>query len=150
MLIQEWWLVCGGKLASINFLADGEHNCKCGKRPMKPNCCKDKTVVLKANKELTKNSHLSFKIANPKFLFDFPTLIEMAPAAQHQYFVYNIYHPPLFKPQTPIYLLDGVFLIKFHNSKAVIYLRLKLFVLYCADNFVRLSFPKKFNKIKFN
>jgi hypothetical protein len=102
---------CGGKLASIDFFADGEHNCKCGKKPMKPNCCKDKTVQLKANDELAKTSHFAFKIASPKFLFAFPTLIETVPAAQHQYLVSDFYHPPQFKPKTPIYLLDRVFLI---------------------------------------
>lgn len=102
---------CGGKLASIEIFADGEHKCKCGKKAMKPNCCKDKTVQLKANDELAKTSHFAFKIATPKFLFAFPTLIEIVPAAQNQYFVSDFYHPPQFKPKASIYLLDRVFLI---------------------------------------
>ena len=102
---------CGGKLASIDFFSDGEHSCKCGKRPMKANCCKDKTVHLQANDELATTTHFAFKIATPKFLFAFPTLIEIVPAAQNQYLVSDFYQPPQFKPKTPIYLWDRVFLI---------------------------------------
>ena len=102
---------CGGKLASIDFFADGEHKCKCGKKAMKPNCCKDKTVLLKANDELAKTTHFAFKIVIQKFLFAFPTLIEIVPAVQNQYLIADVYHPPQFKPKTPIYLLDRVFLI---------------------------------------
>ncbi len=102
---------CGGKLASIDFFADGEHHCKCGKKPMKPNCCKDKTVHLKASDELAKTNHFAFKIATPKFVFALPTQIVVLHSAQHLYAAPDFYHPPPFKPKAPIYLLDRVFLI---------------------------------------
>jgi hypothetical protein len=102
---------CGGKLATIDFFADGEHNCTCGKQSMKPSCCKDKTFHLQANDELAKTSYFNFKIASPKFLFACTAPIEIATATQHQYLVSDFYHPPEFKPKTPIYLLDRIFLI---------------------------------------
>jgi hypothetical protein len=102
---------CGGKLSSIEFFADGDHNCKCGKRPMKPNCCKDKTVNLKANDELAKTNYFSFKIETSKFFFNIPLVTVNVPSAQFQYSVSDFYHPPLFKTKDPIYLLDRVFLI---------------------------------------
>lgn len=102
---------CGGKLASIDFFADGEHNCKCGKKAMKPNCCKDKTIHLNASDELAKTSHFAFKIATTKFLFAFLAPTEFVPSAKFKYVVSDFYHPPPFKPKNPIYLLDRVFLI---------------------------------------
>lgn len=118
---------CGGKLASIDFFADGEHNCKCGKRPMKANCCKDKTVHLKANDELAKTNHFAFKFATPKFLFALPTQIVVLHSAQHLYAASDFYHPPPFKPKAPIYLLDRVFSFDILKFEAV-FERLKLFV----------------------
>lgn len=102
---------CGGKLASIDFFADGEHKCKCGKKAMKPNCCKDKTVHLKANNDLSKTTYFSFKISTPKFLFAFLTPFEVVPSVQFKYAASDFYHPPPFKPKAPIYLMDRVFLI---------------------------------------
>lgn len=45
---------CGGKLDSIDFFSDGKHKCKCGEKAMKLDCCKDKTVQLRASDELAK------------------------------------------------------------------------------------------------
>ncbi len=101
---------CGGKLASFDLFAGGEHKCKCGKMDMKPNCCKNKTTLLKANNEMSKNTHFAFKIS-PKFFFILLTQINIVPTAQLECIVSDYYHPPLFKPKTPIYLLDRVFLI---------------------------------------
>lgn len=102
---------CGGKLASINLYANGEHKCKCGKKAMKPNCCKDKTVQLKANDELVKTTFINFKIPIQKFLLACTSLNEVIPSSHYQFAVVSFYHPPLFKPKVPIFLLDGVFLI---------------------------------------
>ena len=107
--VSSHW--CGGKLASIDFFSDGEHNCKCGNKPMKPNCCKDKTLHLKANDNLSKTNHFAFKISVPKFLFVIQTYNFVPHSAQHQYAASDFYHPPLFKPKALIYLLDRVFLI---------------------------------------
>lgn len=109
MAVSMHW--CGGKLASIDFFSDNEHPCKCGKRAMKPDCCKDKTFQLKANNELTKTTHFAFKISVTKFLFTLANQIEVVPSGHFQYAASDFYHPPLFKPKAPIYLLDRVFLI---------------------------------------
>lgn len=102
---------CGGKLASIDLFSDGGHSCKCGKRAMKPNCCKDETVQLKANDELAKATQFTFKVALLKISFIPTKQIEVLPSAQYLYAASDFYHPPPFKPKAPIYLLDRVFLI---------------------------------------
>lgn len=102
---------CGGKLSSIDFFANGEHKCKCGKKAMKPNCCKDKTSHLKANDELSKANHFAYKISIPTFLFTLIKQSEIAPLAHLQYEASTFYYLPPFKPKVPIYLLDGAFLI---------------------------------------
>ena len=109
IVVSAHW--CGGKLASVDLFANGEHKCKCGKKAMKPNCCTDKTVQLKANNDLSKTTHFSFKISTLKFLFAFLTPVDLLPSVQFQYAASDFYHPPPFKPKTPIYLLDNVFLI---------------------------------------
>lgn len=102
---------CGGKLASIDFFEDGEHNCKCGKRPMKSNCCKDKTVHLKASDELAKPDPFAFKISTPKFVFALPIQKVVLHSAQQLFAVFYFNQSLVFKPKIPIYLLDRVFLI---------------------------------------
>jgi hypothetical protein len=53
---------CGGKLKSISILKFTS-KCSCGKKPMKKNCCKNKTSILKI-----KNSHNFTKNINLNFL----------------------------------------------------------------------------------
>lgn len=109
MAVSVHW--CGGKLASVEFFAHGVHSCKCGKKSMKPNCCKDKTVQLKASDVISKTNCFAVKALTHKFLYDLPTFILFARSAQQEYAVVDFYHPPQFKPKSPIYLLDRVFQI---------------------------------------
>lgn len=102
---------CGGKLTSIEFFSDSDHNCKCGKRPMKQNCCKDKTLQLKANEDLAKINDFIFKISAPKYFFGIHFLVDNLPWEQYQCTSAVFYYPPPFKPKTPIYLLDRILLI---------------------------------------
>ena len=102
---------CGGKLSSILFLSFDMHPCKCGKKAMKKNCCKDKTTYLKMKNDLAKSNSIVFKTASPKLIFPYLKQFELVPSAQFQYSVSAFYHPPPFKPKGPIYLLDRVFLI---------------------------------------
>lgn len=108
MAVTMHW--CGGKLTSVDYFSSG-HNCPCGKKAMKKDCCKDKTTFLKMKDDLAKTSQLTFKTPSPKFLFAFINVFELVPSAQFQYSVVSFYHPPPFKPKVPIYLLDRVFLI---------------------------------------
>ena len=108
MALSMHW--CGGKLASISFLSIEKHSCKCGKKTMKPGCCKDKITHLKANDELNKTNVLTFKISVPKLEVDIQTY-PLIPKEVSPYSGCNFYHPPPYKPKSPIYLLDQVFLI---------------------------------------
>jgi hypothetical protein len=53
---------CGGKLSSINFFPLDGHYCKCGKKAMKKDCCKDKTTFLKMKDDLVKTNFNDFMI----------------------------------------------------------------------------------------
>ena len=103
---------CGGNLASIDFFSRESHSCKCGKMVMKPGCCKNKTVHLKANNEFAKTTN--YKIIN--------SIISKLPYIQTQFFEvlpichfcqdFSInYKPPPYLFKTPIFILDSVFLI---------------------------------------
>ncbi len=102
---------CGGKLASVDVFVNGEHKCKCGKKPMKSNCCKDKTVHLKASNELSKPDPFAFKISTPKFVFALPIQKVVLRSASYLFALSDFNQPLVFKPKIPIYLLDRVFLI---------------------------------------
>jgi hypothetical protein len=109
MAISVHW--CGGKITSVDFFSAAKHPCKCGKKAMKPNCCKNKTTTLKANDELLKTSHFSLKSAFSESLIPIVKQIEVMLSAQLNYSISVFYYPPQFKPKVPIYLLDKVFLI---------------------------------------
>lgn len=102
---------CGGKLSSINFFSLDNHPCKCGKKAMKKDCCKDKTTFLKMKDDLVKSNITAFKISISKLIITLPKSFEFVPAAQTQLVILTLYHPPPIKPKAPIYLLDRVFLI---------------------------------------
>lgn len=102
---------CGGLLNSIDIFTFNGHSCKCGKKAMEKNCCKDKTTFLRVKNDLANANQINYKIACPKLIAVFATQTINIPSAQCQYATANFYHPPLFKPKTPIYLLDRVFLI---------------------------------------
>ena len=48
---------CGGSLASIDFFSGEKHNCPCGEKPMKDNCCEDYATILKASDEVEKGKY---------------------------------------------------------------------------------------------
>ena len=102
---------CGGKLSSIDIFSFDKHPCKCGKKAMKKDCCKDKTTFLKMKEDLAKTNSIVFKTPSVKQIFPLVRQFELVPSAQFQYLVSAFYHPPPFKPKAPIYLLDRVFLI---------------------------------------
>lgn len=102
---------CGGKLSNIDFFSDASHQCSCGKKAMKPNCCKDKTVLLKANDGLAKTETHIFKISAPKLIFTLVNQVNVLPSAHFQFVTSDFFHPPPFKPKASIHIFNGVFLI---------------------------------------
>ena len=109
IVISVHW--CGGKLASIDFFSPEGHNCKCGKKAMKSNCCKDKILHFKANKEIRKSNPVSYKFISFPGVFALRGYPELFSFSSLTIFKTDFYHPPLFKPKVPIYVLDGVFII---------------------------------------
>ena len=106
MAVNVHW--CGGKIASVDFFSDGKHHCPCGKKMRTGGCCKDKTVTLKANHELAKVNQFALKISLPKFEMLEARETEIVSSTQLQHFTSDFYHPPPYKPRTPIFLLDRV------------------------------------------
>ena len=103
---------CGGKLASVSIVFFDKPSCPCGKKPMKKDCCKDKTVVLK----LKDNQNLAKSIV-PNFSQSFKLLIGIFPeyeyhfegvaVKRHLHFA----HPPPLQKSEALYLRNQVFLI---------------------------------------
>ena len=102
---------CGGKLASVDIFSNGNHKCKCGNKPMKPNCCKDKTTVFKSNTDLAKTNHFTFKLTTQKDIYNVVQQIESDNLISFNFATSDYYRPPFYKLRVPIYLLNGVFLI---------------------------------------
>lgn len=102
---------CGGKLSSINFFPIDNHPCKCGKKAMKTDCCNEKTSFIFMKGDLAKTNSVIFNTTTPKIIFPILKQFELFPPTQTQVVVLSLYHPPQFKPKSPIYLLDRVFLI---------------------------------------
>lgn len=101
---------CGGKLSSIVFFKLHNHSCKCGKKAMKKNCCKDKIVIIKGENNALK-SQFAVKITSIVHFLSVIKTIELFPLNNFKSEVPSFLKLPIFKPKTPIYLLDGVFLI---------------------------------------
>ena len=103
---------CGGKLASVSILFTDSPSCPCGKKPMKKDCCKDKTKVFKLkdtqnfSKSIVSNFSQTFKFlvqSYPVYNYHF---VEVA-FQKHLPFA----HPPPLQKSEPLYLLNRVFLI---------------------------------------
>ncbi len=106
MSVNVHW--CKEKITSIKFFEDDGHPCKCGKKAMKPGCCKDKTVTIKAKTDPAKVNQFSFKTFLPKFEFNSALRNKIFLPLQLQYYTSDFYHPPPFKLRAPIFLLDKV------------------------------------------
>ena len=102
---------CGGKLNSLKFFAKGPHKCMCRKKTMDPGCCKDKSTVLKANKDLSKTLQFLFKTLNIEYLNDKIIYTEGLITSDLKCCYADFYHPPPYKPKVPLYLRDCVFII---------------------------------------
>ncbi len=108
MAISIHW--CGGKLSSVDFFSCSKNKCACGKKAMKPGCCKDKKVQFKVKDDLVKSNTVVFKVSPPMLAIS-AQQFTIVPKVCFQYSAIDFYHPPPFKPKAPIYLLDRVFLI---------------------------------------
>lgn len=102
---------CGGKLDSVSIFFSDTPTCRCGKKVMKKNCCKDESTILK----ITDTQNYSNKIET--------TFSKKAKVLAQVFTVQNdhlteinfekkvrITNPP-WQKSNPIYLLHQVFLI---------------------------------------
>lgn len=102
---------CGGKLSSINFFPSGDNESTCEKGLIKSQCCKDKTVHLSANKNLTKASRLKINAPILKIISCLIKQTEIIPAKENNCFHLFFPDPQRFRPKSPIYLLNRVIIV---------------------------------------
>lgn len=102
---------CCGKLASVHFTANKTSKCKCGKKSMKANCCKDKTIVFKTKGDVAKSQIIVVKTTAPTIIFTPITPFQIAETKQALLTVYTLFHPPPVKQISAIYLMGSSFLI---------------------------------------
>ncbi|MBS1538350.1 MAG: hypothetical protein JST20_11460 [Bacteroidetes bacterium] len=109
MAVNMHW--CGGKLSSIRISASSKHTCKCGKKSMKRNCCKNISTTFTAKNDIAKVRHFDFKVPIENFSIATINQNEVLPSQNFQLSASNFYHPPPTKHKVPIYLFDKVFRI---------------------------------------
>lgn len=109
MAVSLHW--CGHKLSSIDFFSTDKHKCGCGKKAIKPGCCKDKTITLKVKSDLAKANQFAFNNSVPKFIFSTANHFDILSLANYKCERSEFYYPPPIKPKVPDYILYGVFLI---------------------------------------
>ncbi len=102
---------CCGKLASVHFTANKTSKCKCGKKAMKANCCKDKTIVFKTKSDINNTQQIVIKIASPTIIFTPITPFQIAETKHTLSTLASPFHPPPVKPRAAIYLMGNSFLI---------------------------------------
>ena len=102
---------CRGKFSSIKFFANGTEACKCGKKTMKPGCCKNVTTLIKAVDDLDKASSLAVICPMNGLLITLPETRNEYPFSQAEIRQAGQLHPPPLLNSCPIFLLDKVFRI---------------------------------------
>ena len=110
MALSFHW--CGGKLSSLDLNSIEKSMCGCGKKAMKPNCCKDSSFLLKASDEFSKasfNSVLKQSIVIIAFLSSFYKQIAPSRVLSQQHADFNI--PPPLIPKEPLFISAWSFLI---------------------------------------
>jgi hypothetical protein len=103
---------CGGKVTSISVLSASQSNCKCGKRPMKHGCCKDKTIIVKASDRQNaakQNTFSAIKIIKyvPHAFVEYSSCLSIGVDSKTARFTY----PPPLQRKVPLFLLNSTLLI---------------------------------------
>lgn len=103
---------CGGKLSSLNLNSIEKSMCGCGKKTMKPNCCKDSNFLLKASDEFSKATHSSDLKPSIVFIAFLTTIykqISPSKVTSQAHADFNI--PPPLIPKEPLFISAWSFLI---------------------------------------
>ena len=102
---------CGGKLTMVSLNYSDGHDCSCGSKEMKKDCCKDERTYIKLKNEQQKTQQVT---VNPFKNFGKPIPVCNTIQAYIQPFLtsrFSNYYlpPPEQKSGQPIYLLHQVF-----------------------------------------
>lgn len=104
---------CGNTVSALSFdFEHNEHQCECGKRKMKRDCCKDKTAIVKSlnDQEVTTASNsIGLKIFFLKPLFIVNR--NLAPIVQWTANHIRFAHPPPLQKSVSLHLLHRVLLL---------------------------------------
>jgi len=110
MAVNLHW--CGGKLSSLHLNTIEKSMCGCGKKAMKPNCCKDSYLLLKASDEFSKAPQscvLKQSIAFVGLLSSFYKQIFLSSVTSQKHADFDI--PPPLIPKEPLFISACSFLI---------------------------------------
>ena len=110
MAVNIHW--CGGKFSSLDLNSIEKPMCGCGKKAMKPNCCKDSSFLLKASDEFSKapyNNVLKQTVVKIAFLSSFYKQLTFTSVIKQQHADFEI--PPPLIPKEPIFISTRSFLI---------------------------------------
>lgn len=102
---------CGGRLSSFNFFSFVKSPCKCGKKSMKKDCCKNKVSLCKMKENVAKTNLLTLKTFLQNHFIKVTNLNEIALGSLSNLAEFDFYPPPQFKKKSPINLFNRVFLI---------------------------------------
>ncbi len=102
---------CGGKITNIELFTSHKHHCPCGKKSMKPGCCKDKITTLKIQNDLLKLHKYSLNDPISKHILSLTFPVEALINIQFESYLADFYHPPPPKLKVRIHQLNQNFLI---------------------------------------
>lgn len=104
---------CGGKLSSISFISTDKHDCPCGSKAMKKNCCEDINTYIKLKNIQQKSLQISINDFKSlvKNHFTFKSDIISIRDIFVSDILFSTFHPPNKKAGDPLFLLNRVFRI---------------------------------------
>lgn len=104
---------CGGKLSSISFISTDKHDCPCGSKAMKKNCCEDINTYIKLKNVQQKSLLVSindFKQPVKNYFSNKSDIFNVRKISVLN-FLYSTFHPPNSCNSYPLFLLNSVFRI---------------------------------------
>lgn len=103
---------CGNSLEQISFAGFGHKGCCCGKAMMKKDCCKDKQISFKSEKDQQRYESAGTIVCSTE---NTVTLLPEFHSFKDQFFISSIeikYHsPPILDDDSGLFILNRVFRI---------------------------------------
>ena len=104
---------CGGKCSSVSLISTDKHDCPCGTKIMKKNCCKDINTYIKLKNVQQKSFQISINVLKTPVKNYFSNQFDnyLVRNATFSDILFSDFHPPNRKTSDSLFLLNNVFLI---------------------------------------